>query len=261
MKFPSLSLSLAALCLASTSADTERTYSTGSVKATAPTGYSFDKDVAGTDKCIEARDKQEDPENFRLYCVNKAESFKYCAQTCSDALFFDGSTGRCRDFECDFYKYSFEGQDSEELSMREMAKGKATMFAVVPLWESQAQYFYELLEEVRKDYKQDTQALLLPMDADPTDVVTIEPFHSPRVHILNTTNPAAIGGHPFLGFVSTLRYSSGFRDFNVFTDRPVLFMISPDGKLVERLVVPTYDQITKTLEDFGVEKNQGTDEL
>ncbi|KAL3922384.1 MAG: hypothetical protein SGARI_006465, partial [Bacillariaceae sp.] len=217
-------------------------------------------DAAGSEKCIEARDAQEDPENFRLYCVNKPESFKFCAVTCSEALTFEGSVGSCKDYECDFYEYSFQGTDDTKLNMHDMAKGKATIFAVVPLWESQAQYFYELMEEVRKDYKQETEAFLLPMDVDPMDEVKINTFHSNRVNILNNTSPGTIGGHPFLRFISTLRYKSGFRDFNVFTDRPVVFMIGQDGKIVERLVVPTYDQLANTLEDFGAKKTDG-DEL
>jgi hypothetical protein len=222
--------------------------------------YVFDKDRAGNERCNEAKDLQEDPETFRLYCVNRADSFKHCAVTCSGALSFEGSKGKCKDYECNFYDYTFQTQDNQPLNMFKMARNKATLFAVVPLWESQAQYFYELLEEVRKDYKQETEAFLLPMDVDPEDVVTIEAFHTQRVHILNNTSPGTISRHPFLGFLQTLRYSSGFREFNVFTDRPVVFMISPDGQSVERLVVPTYKEIQETLKGFGVEK-QGEDVL
>jgi hypothetical protein len=248
MRFVIIPLSLATLGLAFSNANVHAEFI--NVKS-----FLFHKDAAGSDKCTEARDAQEDPETFRLYCVNKPESFKYCAVTCSEALTFEGSVGRCKDHECDFYDYSFRSQDAEMFKMHKMAKGKATLFAVVPLWESQAQYFYELMEEVRKDYKQGTVAFLLPMDVDPEEATKIKTFHSQRVNILNNTSPFTIRHHPFLEFISTLRYSSGFRDFNVFTDRPVMFMISPDGKTVERLVVPTYAQITNTLDDFGINNN------
>lgn len=195
-----------------------------------------------------------------MYCLNKVESFKFCAITCSDALWFEGSKGKCKAYECNFYDYEFEGYDVEQpLKMNALAKNKATLFAVVPLWESQAQYFYELLEEIRKVFKQDTEASLLPIKVDPTEDIAIDPFHTRRVNILKTTSPNTIGGHPFLGFLQTLRHTSEFRDFNVFTDRPVLFMISPNETVVERLVVPTYEQIEATLKSFGVEKIASTD--
>jgi hypothetical protein len=145
--------------------------------------------------------------------------------------------------------------------MNELAKNKATLFAVVPLWEAQAQYFYELMEEIRKDFKQETEAFLLPMEVDPDDEeeFSLSPFHTQRVNILNSTRPETIVRHPFLGFIQTLRHKSGWREFNVFTDRPVLFIISPDGKTVERLVVPTYEQIQKTLQKFGIERSNAED--
>jgi hypothetical protein len=222
--------------------------------------YIFDRDAAGNDKCTAARDKQDDPETFRLYCVNKVESFKFCSVTCSEALTFEGSRGKCNDYECNFYDYVFQDQDNQPLVMNTLARNKVILFAVVPLWESQAQYFYQLLEEIRNDYKQSTEAFLLPMDVDPTDEVPIHLFHTKRVNILNSTSPVTIGYHPFLGFLQTLRYTSGFRDFNVFTDRPVLFMIDTDGRVVERLVIPTYAKIQETLKTFGAAKSADHDD-
>jgi hypothetical protein len=251
MKF--LTAATAASCLAISLAPT------ASMANHEKISYVFDRDAAGNHKCIKARDQQDDPETFRLYCVNKVESFKYCAVTCSEALTFEGSRGKCKDYECNFYDYVFQGQDQRPLEMNAV-KNKAILFAVVPLWESQAQYFYELLEEVRKDFKQNTEAFLLPMEVDPTEEITIDPFHTKRVNLLNNTSPGTIGRHPFLGFLQTLRHTSGFRDFNVFTDRPVLFMISPDGKVVERLVIPTYGQIQETLKSFGIERETPKDD-
>jgi hypothetical protein len=62
--------------------------------------YQFHKDAAGQDNCEKARDDQEELETFKLYCVNKVQSFQLCSLTCSDALHFEGSVGDCRDYEC-----------------------------------------------------------------------------------------------------------------------------------------------------------------
>lgn len=130
------------------------------------------------------------------------------------------------------------------LGMEELAKGKATMFAVIPLWESQAQCFYELLEMARDTYKADTQEFWLPMAVDfepnPEEgAFEIVSFHIPQVNLLNKTSPVTIMMHSFMDFLHSLHHFSGHPEFNIYTDRPVLFVISPNGKTVERLVVPT----------------------
>lgn len=71
--------------------------------------YAFDKDAAGRDRCEGARDKQEDPETFRLYCINKVESFKYCAITCSDALTFWEAKANARITNATFMTTSLKG--------------------------------------------------------------------------------------------------------------------------------------------------------
>lgn len=227
--------------------------------------YVFDRDLAGKSQCEEARDAQEELEIFKLYCVNKVQSFRHCALTCSEALWFEGSVGKCRKYQdCDFYNYSFKDKVGNSLDMEDLAKGKATMFAVVPLWQSQAQYFYLLMETIRDRYKATTQAFLLPMvvdfEPDPEEgAFDITPNHIPRVNLLNETSPDTVITHPFMHFLHSIRYSSGYPEFNIYTDRPVLFIISPNGKTIERLVVPTYEQVDVSLQGMGVKRDSAGD--
>jgi hypothetical protein len=222
--------------------------------------YVFDRDFSGKRECEEARDAQDELEIFKLFCVNKVQSFHQCALTCSGALSFEGSVGKCRkNDDCNFYNYNFVDKMGNHLDMNELAKGKATMFAVVPLWESQAQYFYQLLETIRDNYKAETQAFLLPIvvdfQPDPEEgAFEITPYHIPRVTLLNETRPNGFLSHPFMHFLHSVRHSSGYPEFNVYTDRPVLFIISPNGKTIERLVIPTYQQVEESLQRFGVKK-------
>lgn len=263
MILPILGFLSLAVVVAGDSNDTE----TNSEKKLAQ--YVFDQDRAGA-KCTKFLDDirasdDGDIERFKLFCVNKGHSFHLCALTCSDALHFEGSSGKCRqDKNCNFYDTTFvEHSTGDNLSMRNVAHGKATLVAVVPLWDSQAQYFYELLEQVRKDYgDSDTEALLLPMELDvdnpwEEEEFAIRPFHTQRVTLLNNTHPSRFGSHPLMAFLTTLRHVSGFQHYDVYTDRPVLFIVSPDGKLVERLVVPTYAQIEEVLTGkFGLENKR-----
>ena len=149
--------------------------------------------------------------------------------------------------------------------MKDVATDRATMVAVVPLWKAQAQYFYELLEEVRKNYGDDqTAAFIVPMELDvdnpwEEDEFVIETFRTQRVTLLNNTHPERFATNPLMTFLTTVRHLSGFKYFDVYTDRPVLFIVSPDGTLIERLVVPTYDEIASVLTDkFGLHEIQMT---
>jgi hypothetical protein len=219
----------------------------------------FDRDLAGKIQCEEARDAAEELEIFKLYCVNKVQAFHHCALTCSDALSFEGSVGKCRkNQDCNFYAYSFKDNVGNSLNMQDLAKGKATLFAVVPLWESQAQYFYLLMEAIRDSYMANTEAFLLPMVVDfeqDSDEGTFEITSIiARVNLLNETRAETILSHPFMDFLHSLRHSSGYPEFNIYTDRPVLFIISPNGKTIERLVVPTYEQVEESLQRLGVKR-------
>ena len=228
--------------------------------------YVFDHDVGGQ-ACQREYDKVKeqdggDDERFKLYCVNTVESFQKCPLTCSNALKFEGSSGVCiqQDTDCNFYNVVFQEHTTHKnIRMDDVANNKATLLAVVPLWKSQAQYFYELLEEIRKQYGDDqTAAFVMPMELDvdnpwEEDEFVIDTYHTQRVTLLNNTHPERFGTNPLMQFLMTVRYTSGFKYFDVYTDRPVLFMISPDGTIVERIVIPTMDDIEKVLQSdqFG----------
>lgn len=65
-----------------------------SVRARLP--HVFDRKLASKRECEEARDSQDELETFKLYSVNKVQSFHQCPVTCSGALSFEGSIGKCR---------------------------------------------------------------------------------------------------------------------------------------------------------------------
>mmetsp|Transcript_23045 Transcript_23045/g.54690 ORF Transcript_23045/g.54690 Transcript_23045/m.54690 type:complete len:284 (-) Transcript_23045:78-929(-) len=231
--------------------------------------YVFDRDQGGPACKREYENIKEqdggDDERFKLYCVNTVESFKQCPITCSEALKFEGSSGSCKkDTDCNFYDIVFQERTTgNDIKMNDVAKNKATLVAVVPLWKAQAQYFYELLEEVRKSYgDEQTAAFVMPMELDvdnpwEEEEFVIDTYHTQRVTVLNNTHPERFGSNPLMQFLTKLRYKSGFKFFDVYTDRPVLFMISPDGTKVERLVIPKYDDIQSVLTDtFGLHQRE-----
>lgn len=226
----------------------------------------FDRDVAG----IHCQNAMNDisSEDFRLYCINEGQSYQNCALSCTQVLHFDESTGVCKSPRCNFYDLSLptkaETMTSGLQTMQELApRGKVTLFAFAPLWEGHAQYMYEMLEQVRSNYQETTQALYLPIDVHDYELehppFELKPFSDPtygggraqRVVMLPEIMPNEIVRHPFLNFVRTLLWREGAQNFDVYTDRPVVFVISQDGFLVKRLVVPTLEELEKTIEAYG----------
>ncbi len=244
---------LATTTIATTTPNEETTTGGGESKKIP---YMFDRDASGA-HCVQAvQDHSE--EDFRLYCINQRQSFQNCAISCSEMLHFEGSTGVCKSHRCSFYDLSFSTHDSL-LEMNRLAHGKVTLFAFVPVWEGHAQYIYELLELIRGQYQETTQALLLPIDIHDYTLshprFELKPFGenalTQRVHILPEVMPNNIGKHPFLTFVRSLLWREGAKNFDVYTDRPVVFVISHDGTLVKRLVVPTLEELTTAIVNYG----------
>lgn len=223
--------------------------------------FMFDRDTAGI-HCLNAM-KDHTEEDFRLYCVNQGKSFENCAKSCTEVLHFDGSTGVCKSPRCNFYDLTLPTTTtttSSFLKIHDLAPpGKVTLFAFVPLWEGHAQYIYELLEHVRNRYQDTTKALLLPIDIHNYELThprfELKPFGASggtqRVVMLPEIKPYEIARHPFLDFVRSLLWREGARNFDVYTDRPVIFVISQDGFLVKRMVVPTLEELQMTIEAYG----------
>lgn len=229
--------------------------------------YVFDHDHAGV-HCDKALDDIGE-EEFRLYCINQVQSFRNCALSCSAVLHFESSIGACKSHRCNFYDFRFpsssssNGGSSSILDMKEIAHGKVTMFVTAPLWEGHSQYMYELLENIRSEYADTTEALYLPIDIHDYELThprfELNPFENvpqktQRVHILPEILPREIARHPFFNFVRSLLYRDGAKNFDVYTDRPVVFVINHDGSVVERMVVPTLEQLQTAIEKHGATK-------
>jgi hypothetical protein len=224
--------------------------------------FSFDRDAEGV-HCHQAVQTNGE-EDFRLYCINQRQSFQMCALSCSEILHFESSTGVCKSNRCNFYDMSFPMTDGPSLDMNNMSRGKVTMFAFLPLWEGHGQYNYELLELVRTLYPETTEALLLPIDIHDYELThprfELKPYGehkdymdkgAKQVHILPEVKPQDIGSHRFLKFVQSLLHRSGAANFDVYTDRPAIFVVSSDGTLVDRLVAPTLETLQATVEKYG----------
>jgi hypothetical protein len=229
------------------------------------TRYDFEKDAVGADKCADvAADMTE--EEYRIDCISQVESFELCSISCSKALHFEGSTGRVKGQDA-FYELELEevaqGGVTHPYSM-EATRGKITVFATVPLWASQSQYFYELSEKLYRRFNKGThliEILLLPIVVEDaiaylTDEETgkpkikmpeIKPLKEKNVHIVAPAHPNTIMEHPFLKFLTGKVRSTSGSTFDVYTDRVVAFVVSSDGMTIERHVMPTLKQLGQSI--------------
>ena len=243
--------------------------------------FVFDVDSATTDVCMEAkRLNGNTEEDFRLYCINTDDSFEHCAVSCSKALQFEKTLGVTSSSGNDvsFHDLKFAlGPKGDEVFTPQ--RGIPTVMAVLPLWKSQAQYMYELLERLystnngnggdsNDNNKNDAlvQVVGLPLfieeamtiEKDTTtgkltfSGVEFEPLTGGGggVKLLQMTTPQGLGYHPLLTFLQTLHYVSGYPGFDVYTDRPVIFVIDGKGKCVERLVTPTLEELQETIKKY-----------
>jgi hypothetical protein len=236
--------------------------------------FVYDRDFVGDDICASTMAKT-DPEVFRLWCINENSSFRKCALTCSKALHFTGSIGRNHE-PSSFFNLEFSSDDGSEssalsyLSLRDFP-GYVTLFAVVPLWNSHGQYFYEMLELILKKYKSSVKAIVMPLMVNEAIVVEIgennqmnidtpvlvpigndtSSSSSPAgVHILPITQVSSIMKNPFMNMLPDIEYQSGSKQFDVYIDRPVLFLVSDDGRIVQRIVIPTLTELEKIIDDY-----------
>jgi hypothetical protein len=237
------------------------------VDAMSRANFVFSHDT-NSEACEEAK-RMGDEEDFRLFCINEAHAFEHCAISCSKALEFEGTVANSKRPQ-DFYDLEFglspnpnAGLHGGEPYGMSQNKGKVTVFAIIPLMNSQAQYMYELLEEVKERFATPmVDVVATPMfieeavsiEQDPmtgklsVSGVTFQPYPmDQRVSLLQMSTPETIGAHPFLGYLPKLYLQSGFSGFDVYTDRTVVFVISNDARTVERLVMPSLDSLEKTI--------------
>lgn len=226
--------------------------------------YVFDKDVAGAEECNGIKQFIDDDEEWRLWCINEYASMQRCGLMCHEALHFPPSDARCRKPNCNFSSTKFVDEHRFGVDIGALAEDKAVILAVVPTWESYSNYMLAMLEKVRMTFPDSTEAMFLPLDIAVTGEFSPEKFRYQRgadskVLMLEETRPAVLGSHPLYRFLSTLRLRSG-GNLDIFTDRPVVFVIGKDGIRVERMVFPSLETLEEAVSKLGGVKNLTSDE-
>jgi len=215
--------------------------------------YIFDENARGIE-CDKALEKHNE-EDFRLFCINQRQGFQQCSIMCSNLLHFESSLGVCKPHRCNFFDTTFQTADGVEIKP---TPGKVKFFAFSTTWEGHAQYAYELLEHILGEYQQTTEAFILPIDIHNYELThprfEAKPFEYPltqRIQFLQEVFPQDLSTHSFLYFVRTLLHRSGAMNFDVYTDRFVIFAMSADGMLANRMVTPTLQELRIVVNEYG----------
>jgi hypothetical protein len=178
-------------------------------------------------------------------CIQETRVFFECPITCSKLLERPGSIAR---MEGEFFDQSVTRQDGKRMSLEDF-EGYVTLYAILPLVPS-AQYYYELLEHIHKIFPYTVEILVMPYQEieeidkeDKTTTVAIKPHDNPHVTFLQQeTRP------DLLFYLWESKVYGGEENLkDVPKDRPSIYVISTDGRFVERLISPSLTDLERRI--------------
>ena len=227
----------------------------------------FDVDAAGRSYCKSMLAKDDGDEfEFDRWCVRE-DGFEKCAMTCTGILSKPPSMGTCKSGANNFYS---AGLVFEEVRMTgptttatqkvpyhwsKSAKGRSTIFAMIPLWPTQSTYFYNMLEKISLQFADDVVVVIQPLvipeavrlvvdeatDTRKPVVPEIIPLETTKIHFLPYTHSSLIERTPFGKFMDSQQLDNpGFPSMELLGNSPVFFIVDKDGMTVERVVCPTF---------------------
>jgi hypothetical protein len=198
----------------------------------------------------------------------KSPTFWYqCPITCSKALALEVSIFEVKEGDPeDLYRLQVTKHEHDGTSKLELEdfEGYVTMYAVLPLLPGMAQFYYELLEHVQGIYKYTVQTLVEPhkvvpdvvvddstnSNDDDDDMSILEPLPNAKTILLQPSqNNEASDLLQYMLEAGELMagndYGSTFHG-----DRVTIFLVSADGKFIERLISPTMTLLERRIAVF-----------
>lgn len=196
----------------------------------------------------------------------KSPTFWYqCPITCSKALALEVSIFEVKEGDPeDLYRLQVTKHDKRTILELEDFEGYVTMYAVLPLLPGMAQFYYELLEHVQGIYKYTVQTLVEPhkvvpdvvvddstnSNDDDDDMSILEPLPNAKTILLQPSqNNEASDLLQYMLEAGELMagndYGSTFHG-----DRVTIFLVSADGKFIERLISPTMTLLERRIAVF-----------
>ena len=207
--------------------------------ANALNDYSLDRDTAGD--CTKRVGE----------CRTSDETFLECPQTCANHL--DGGLmvqGYVPEKDA-FYNLEAKSSKGDVVDF-ERFDGYVTVIAALPLMPGMAQYYYELMEYFSKKFPYMVSTAVLPFKQTNNrnyDIHNLDIFTKNKSLILETHTDSSLGSHPVVEFVESVERNQRGRD-PLFDDRAIIFVVSHNGRYVERRVCPTKEKLELVIEHY-----------
>jgi hypothetical protein len=207
-------------------------------------------------------------------CIMDSTTFYECAQSCTKKYHREFNPEEQSDGHVEWpgYFYSLQmplgGQDpnatKKKMVQFERFEDYIVLVAVVPLLPGMAHYMYDALDHLQKTFPYTLEVLILPLlpnkgdeEAAPTivpkphsKVIVTEPLYHKNNHIFYLNIPV-------LNHLSKNALSS--RDRELDRDRVTVFVVSINGKIIERMEQPSLVQLDKYVAHYQRELDMKRD--
>jgi hypothetical protein len=156
----------------------------------------------------------------------------------------------------------------------ESNEGYITLFAVLPLLNGVAQYYYDAIEHISHVYKYTLVPIVYPFMTESATMALIRPAKDAKTILLMSGSSTSLSSSSIDNNnhadpnTSTLQYllsrpivAGNDQHVELDTDRPTIFLISHDGMYVERLIAPTMETIERRIKVYEQAMNFDPKEL
>ena len=191
------------------------------------------------------KDQREDCNELKQKCTEDEEVWLACPLTCTIFLLQQGGMAQAIDPES-FYQLEFTTHEGKTFDLVDY-EGYVTLFAAVPLLPGMSQYYYELIHHVQNIFPYTLETIVQPLHAEEQNGIHIKPHTNTPVVLLKETTVSA-GQLDY--FLNQIRPIAGSESLDIRMDRVTFFIVSTDGKHIERLISPTMKMLERRVQVF-----------
>jgi hypothetical protein len=192
------------------------------------------------------KDQREDCAHLKKKCTKDETVWLACPHTCTLLLKQEGNMAQAMDPES-FYQLEFTTHEGKTFDLEDYQE-YVTLFAVVPLLPGMSQYYYELVHHVQTIFPYILETIVLPLRGERKNHgIHIKPHTKTKVVLLKETT---VSTSQLDYFLKQIRPIAGSESLDIRMDRVTFFIVSTDGKHVERLISPTMKMLERRVQVF-----------
>jgi hypothetical protein len=124
-------------------------------------------------------------------------------------------------------------------------EGYVTLYAIIPLMQGMAQFYYEMLEHVQLIFPYTVEVLVAPYNVGRSEV-KIKPHEKPKTILLKEEKEPT----PMMAYLNQAKTTHGNVENRLYFDRVTIFLVASDGMFVERVVSPTMSLLEQRISSF-----------